>query len=159
MANFPWMQRARNSETACWRQRQRRWLVERTEVRGQTSENRHQGSDNFFPCRNLIGGQKSFHQIAFPADDHPGKAPEPFLIRHFGLGVEPVGKQSGFNAFESSLPGFPRHTQSLCASRRKAVSRDTRAVSARVDRQKSHTHELDQSNEATTPAEDFAAGS
>ena len=44
-------------------------------------------------CR-LPSLQKSSDEFAFAAYDHAGKSLEPFPIRNFGLGGEPVGQQA-----------------------------------------------------------------
>jgi len=48
---------------------------------------------HFFSRGDLSWLQKSFDEFAFAADGHAGKFLEPFSVRHFGFGIEPVGQK------------------------------------------------------------------
>jgi hypothetical protein len=51
-------------------------------------------SIQFLASGDLAGLQKGFDEFTFAANGHARKFLEPFFFRHFGLGIEPFGKQA-----------------------------------------------------------------
>ena len=57
----------------------------------------------FFTRGDLSGLQKGFDEFAFAANGHAGKFLEPFFIRHFRIGIQPLCEQNNLFAGNFTL--------------------------------------------------------
>jgi hypothetical protein len=57
----------------------------------------------FFAGRNLSRLQKGFDEFAFAANGQAGELLEPFSLRHFGIGVQPLCEQDNLFVGNASL--------------------------------------------------------
>jgi hypothetical protein len=101
-----------------------RLIPRRAALARQNGRRNFRGSTQFFAGRNLSGLQKGFDEFAFAANGQAGKSLEPFSLRHFRPGAQPIRQKP--KLIGGNFPAADAVEQMIKKAGRKIVAANSR---------------------------------